>query len=473
MVIVCHLQHIEDERKYSEGGKGTVKDTFRGGVHPRGHKELSREMPLRAYEATGEMVFPLAQHIGKPAKAIVKKGDPVVAGQCIAEADGFVSANIICSCSGKVKAVEKRRTISGAMQECIVVENDGQYTQKDPYTEKEDIEKLSNDEIIARVKDAGIIGLGGAGFPTHVKLMPKKPLGIKYLIANGAECEPYITCNDQLMRSSADEIIEGMEIVLRLFPNADGIVAIETNKPEAIASMQSAAVGHERIHVVALRTKYPQGGERSLIKSIAGIDYPITKLPADVGCIVDNVGTLYAIGRAVLYREPLFRHVLTVTGEALVRPCNFIVRDGTSFAELIQAAGGVREGKEAVKVISGGPMMGIAVSSTEVPITKTTNAITVLPEDAVEKADSQMTACLHCGRCTTVCPSGLMPQMMADAIIAGDYERYENKLYGLDCVACGSCTYICPAKRPLTQAFKKTKAEIMARKRAAAAGGNK
>ena len=448
-----------------------VRDTFRGGVHPKDRKELSREAALRVFDAKGEMVFPLAQHIGKPAKAIVKKGDPVLVGSCLAQADGFVSANVICSCSGTVKAVEKRRTISGAMQECVVVDNDDLYTETgDVYDQPLPVDVVTNEEILAAVKDAGIIGLGGAGFPTHVKLAPKEPLAIKYLIANGAECEPYLTCNDQLMRGYANEIVQGMEVVLKLFPNAEGVIAIENNKPEAIAAMTRAANGHKRIRVLGLRTKYPQGGERSLIKVIAGVDYPITKLPADVGCIVDNVGTIFAIRRAVLYHEPLFRHVLSVTGEAIKDPSNFIVRDGTSFQELIEAAGGVKEGVEAVKVISGGPMMGIAVGSTEVPITKTTNAITVLSNDPVAAAERQMTACLHCGRCTTVCPNGLMPQMMADAAAVGDYERYEKKLYGLDCISCGSCTYICPAKRPLTQTFKQTKAEIMARKRAAQGG---
>ncbi len=450
-----------------------MKDTFRGGVHPKDKKELSREAALRVYDAKGDMVFPLAQHIGKPAKAVVKKGDAVLVGDKLGEADGFVSANVICSCSGTVKAVEKRRTISGAMQECVVVENDGNYTENGLFGTREDVSSITNEEILKRVKDAGIIGLGGAGFPTHVKLAPKSPLGVKYLIANGAECEPYLTCNDQLMRGSAKEIVEGMEIVLRLFPNAQGVIAIEHNKHEAIAAMEKAAKGHERIRVLGLRTKYPQGGERSLIKVIAGIDYPVTKLPADVGCIVDNVGTIYAIGRAVLYREPLFRHVLTVTGEAIKEPSNFIARDGTSFQELIEAAGGIKDGVEPKKIISGGPMMGIAVGTTDIPITKTTNGITVLVEDGVELAEKQMTACLHCGRCTTVCPNGLMPQMMADAVEVGDYERYEKKLYGLDCISCGSCTYICPAKRPLTQTFKQTKAEIMARKRAAQAGGKK
>ena len=451
-------------------GDSIVKDTFRGGVHPRDKKELSREAALRVFDAKGEMVFPLAQHIGKPAKAVVQKGDAVLVGDKLGEADGFVSANVICSCSGTVKAVEKRRTISGALQECVVVNNDGKYTENELFGTREDISSITNEEILKRVQDAGIIGLGGAGFPTHVKLAPKTPLGVKYLIANGAECEPYLTCNDQLMRGSAKEIVEGMEIVLRLFPNAQGVIAIEHNKPEALAAMQKAVVGHNRISVLSLRTKYPQGGERSLIKVIAGIDYPITKLPADVGCIVDNVGTIYAIGRAVLYREPLFRHVITVTGEAIKEPSNFIARDGTSFSELVEAAGGIKDGVVPKKVISGGPMMGIAVGSLDVPITKTTNGITVLSVDGVELAEKKMTACLHCGRCTTVCPNGLMPQMMADAVAAGDFERYENKLYGLDCISCGSCTYICPAKRPLTQTFKQTKAEIMARKRAAQGG---
>ncbi len=459
--------------RYGVKGGIQLKITFRGGVHPKEQKELSREEPLHVFDAKGEMVFPMAQHIGKPAKPIVKKNDPVLVGQRIGEADGFVSAHVICSVSGKVKAVEKRRTISGAMQECVVVENDGLYTAAEGFGTRQNIDEIPNDEIIRRVQNAGIIGLGGAGFPTHVKLAPKNPLGIRYVIANGAECEPYITCNDQLMRRSAKEIVEGLEIILRLFPNAEGVIAIEHNKPEAIAAMQKAVEGHDRVSVLGLRTKYPQGGERSLIKVIAGVDYPITKLPADVGCIVDNVGTIYAIGRAVLYNEPLFRHVLTVTGEAVNRPCNLVVRDGTSFAELVEYAGGIKDGVTAKKVLSGGPMMGIAVGSLEVPITKTTNAITVLAEDDVEKAEAQMTACLHCGRCTTVCPTGLMPQMMADAVAAGDFERYEKKLYGLDCVACGSCTYICPAKRPLTQTFKQTKAMIMAQKRAAAAGGKK
>ncbi len=447
-----------------------VKDTFRGGVHPSDCKGLSRQMPLQDFLPRGEMVFPLSQHIGKPAKPIVKKNDPVLVGQRIAEADGFVSAHIICSCSGTVKAVEKRRTLTGAMMECIVVENDGLFTPVEGMGVREDDDNISNVELLKRVQDAGIVGLGGAGFPTHVKLQPKDPDAIRYVIANGAECEPYLTGNDQLMRSQSEAIVEGLELMLRLFPNAEGVIAIERNKPEAIAAMQKAASTRARVRVLDLQTKYPQGGERSLIQVIAGVDFPISKLPADVGCIVDNVGTIYAIQRAVLYHEPLFAHVLTISGDAAAHPGNFIVRDGTSFAELLEASGGLKDGVTLKKALCGGPMMGIAMSSLDVPIQKQNNGLTLMAEDPNELAEAQMTHCLRCGRCTTVCPVGLLPQLLADAAIAGDLERFEKKLYGLECIQCGSCTYICPAKRPLMQVFKQAKSEIMARKRAEAGG---
>ncbi len=453
-----------------------VRNTFRGGVHPDGHKALSRELPLREFLPTGEMVFPLQQHIGKPAKPIVKKGDPVLAGQCIAEADGLFSANIICSCSGTVKAIEKRRTLTGAMLESVVVDNDGKFTPIEGMDVREDVAGLSGNEILRRIQAAGIIGLGGAGFPTHIKLSPRDPKSIRHIIANGAECEPYLTCNDQLMRTQADAIAEGLELMLKLFPNASCTVAIEKNKPEAIEAMRKAVVGKARMKVKVLETKYPQGGERSLISVVAGINYPAAKLdqpilPADVGCIVQNVGTVYAIQRAVVYKEPLFSHVFTLSGDAVKQPGNFIVRDGGSFAELLEFAGGLKEGVELKKALAGGPMMGISMPSLDVPIQKMNNGLTLLADDPNERAEEQMTACLRCGRCTTVCPIGLMPQLLADAISAGDLERYEKKLFGLECIQCGSCTYICPAKRPLMQIFKQTKAEIMAQRRARSGGG--
>ena len=442
-----------------------MRNTFRGGVHPEEHKELSRDAKLRQFDPQGEMVFPLQQHIGKPAKAIVQKGDTVLVGQRIAEADGFVSAHIHSSCSGKVKAVEKRRVLTGGMAECIVIDNDREFTPFADYSVRDNEGNLSENDIIQRVQDAGIVGLGGAGFPTHVKLKPKDPEAIEYVIANGAECEPYLTCNDQLMRTQAPAIVEGLELVLRLFPNATGVICIEDNKPEAIHAMEIAASGKARIKVQAMITKYPQGGERSLIQAVTGIDFPISKLPADVGCIVQNVGTLMAIQRAVLYHEPLFRQCFTMTGEAVSEPSNFMVRVGTSYAELLEACGGIKPGTEAVKALAGGPMMGIAMGSLDVPVQKQNNGLTLLAEDPVAEAEKMMTACLHCGRCTTVCPVGLMPQLMADAAIAGNLERYEKKLYGLECIQCGSCTVACPAKRPLMQTFKQAKAEIQEKKK--------
>ena len=442
-----------------------MKNTFRGGVHPAGHKELSRESRLRLFDPKGEMVFPLSQHIGKPAKPVVQKNDEVKVGQVLAEADGLISAPIHSSCSGTVKGIEKRRVIGGALADCIVINNDGQFTPFADYSKRQDANKLSNQEIIKRVQKAGVVGLGGAGFPACVKLQPKIPEAIEYVIANGAECEPYLTCNDQLMRIHSNEIVEGLALVLRLFPNAEGVICIEDNKPEAIAAMSIAVSDKPRISVKTMITKYPQGGERSLIQAVAGVDFPTSKLPADVGCVVQNVGTLYAIQRAVLYGEPLFSQCFTITGEAVAEPGNYFVRVGTSYAELLEAAGGVKEGTEIRKALSGGPMMGIAIGSLNIPIQKQNNGLTLLAEDPVEAAEAVMTSCLRCGRCTTVCPMGLTPQLMADAAIAGDLERYEKKLYGMDCIQCGSCSFACPAKRPLTPTFKQAKAEILEKRK--------
>ena len=449
-----------------------MKNTFRGGVHPEEHKELSRESRLTLFDPKGEMVFPLSQHIGKPARPVVKKNDEVKVGQLLAEADGFISAPIHASCSGKVKAIEKRRVLGGGLAECIVIDNDGLFTPIADYTQRQDSYSLSNNEIISRVQEAGIVGLGGAGFPTCVKLQPKNPEAIEYVIANGAECEPYLTCNDQLMRIYSDAVVEGLELVLRLFPNASGVICVEDNKPEAIAAMNRAAAGRSRMNVRTMITKYPQGGERSLIQAVAGVDFPTSQLPADVNCIVQNVGTLYAIQRAVLYGEPLFSQCFTLSGDAAAHPGNYFVRVGTSYAELLEASGGVKENKEIRKALSGGPMMGIAIGDLNIPIQKQNNGLTLLAEDPVEQAEEIMTNCLRCGRCTTVCPIGLTPQLMCDAAIAGDLERYEKKLYGMDCIQCGSCTFACPAKRPLTPVFKQAKAEILA-KRKREGGGQK
>lgn len=439
--------------------------TFRGGIHPDGHKDISKGQPVSSYLPNGDLIFPVNQHIGKPAKPIVAKGDPVLAGQIIAEADGFVSANIVSSCSGRVKAVEERRTASGARATCIVIENDGKYTTVPNIGKTPHDGTLSNKDILDAIRAAGIVGMGGAGFPTHVKLTSKNPDAIDYVIANGSECEPYITCDDRLMQDGNRAIVEGLRLVLQLFPNAHGVIAIEDNKPEAIRAMEAVCAGEKQISVQPVLAKYPEGGERNLISVISGRDLRFGQLPADVGCIVCNVATLYAIYRAVHFSEPLMERYFTVSGDAVADPCTMKVRIGTPVCELIEAAGGIKSGCTIKKVLSGGPMMGIALSSLDVPVCKNNNALTVFAEDEVEKAQAQMTACIRCGRCTRACPIHLTPQMMADAAERGDYEQFEKRLYGLDCFACGSCTYVCPAKRPLMQLFKQTKAAILAAKR--------
>ena len=437
--------------------------TFHGGVHPAEHKELSKESPLTQLLPKGELVYMTNQHIGKPASPVVKKGDRVLAGQIIAEAGGFVSANIVSSVSGTVKAVEPRKNASGGSAMAIVVENDGEYTLAEGVGVECDTNGLTGQEILSKVQKAGIVGMGGAGFPTHVKLTVKTPEKIDYVIANGAECEPYITCDDQLMRTKAAEIVEGMEYMLRLFPNAKGVVVVENNKPEAIAAMEQACQGHDRVYVQPVKTKYPQGGERSLITVITGKHLKLGMLPADAGCVVDNVATIYAIYRAVKFNEPLMERGFTVSGDAVQNPGNFIVKIGTSHQELVDACGGFKQDPK--KVLSGGPMMGFAMTGLEAPICKNNNALTCLTVDEVEIAEGQMPACLRCGRCSRACPLGLSPQLMQVAAIRKDYDRYEHKLYGLDCIGCGCCTYGCPAKRPLMQLFKTTKAEIMATKK--------
>ena len=437
--------------------------TFRGGVHPEEMKELSCEKPLIPYTPVGDLVFLTSQHIGKPATPVVKKGDQVLAGQLIAEASGFVSANIVSSVSGTVKAVELRPTAAGGMGQAIVITNDGENSLAEGIGVKTDYKTLSGQEILDKVKAAGIVGMGGAGFPTHVKLTVKEPEKINYIIANGAECEPFITCDDQLMRTCSAEIVEGLEIILRLFPKAVGVIGIEKNKPQAIAAMEAACAGHEKISVLPLKTKYPQGGERSLISVIAGKHLKLGMLPADAGCVVDNVATIRAIYRAVCLNEPLMERTVTVSGDCVKDTGNFFVKVGTCAGELVQAVGGWADGMEPKKILFGGPMMGAPLCTLDVPICKNNNAITALSYDTVE--ESSITSCLRCGRCNRVCPLGLSPQLMQVAAQRKNYERYEHRLYGLECIACGCCTYICPAKRPLMQLFKVTKAEIMAAKK--------
>ena len=436
---------------------------FRGGVHPNPNKELSKDKPFVTLLPKGEMVYPLNMHIGKPSKPVVKKNDEVRVGQLIAEADGFVSANVYASVSGKVKAIDRRMTGASVPAECIVVTNDGLYTPVEGLGDKTDYRTLTKAEILDKVKWAGIVGLGGAGFPTHVKLAPKDPSEIRWIIANGAECEPGITCDDRLMQEHPEWVVDGVRIVLQLFDNARGVIAIEENKPEAIAAIEKAVEGDDRISVLRLAVRYPQGGERNLVHAVTGMYMGSGALPASLGCIVDNVWTLASIYKAVCENTPLFEKGFTVTGEGANAPGNFIIRIGTSVAEVLEAAGGMKE--ETKKALLGGPMMGLAIPGTNVPLVKANNALYLMTEDEVELAEAEQTNCIRCGRCIRSCPMGLAPQQMMLAAKRGDLDRF-IALHGLDCIQCGCCTYTCPARQPLVPTFKLFKPRAMAYNRA-------
>lgn len=434
--------------------------TFNGGVHPYDGKELSKDKSIRDFKPVGDMVYPLSQHIGAPAKPVVAKGDTVLVGSLLAEAAGFVSANIFSAVSGTVKAIEKRRVPTGDMVESIVVENDGEFKTVE-FRLEEKIEDLSSEEIIECVKKAGVVGMGGAGFPTHVKLSPKEPEKIEYIIANCAECEPYLTSDYRIMLEETDSLIGGIKVMLKLFKNAKAILAIEDNKMDCIELLTEKTKDEERIEVKPLITKYPQGSERQLIYAATGRAVNSSMLPADVGCIVDNVDTVVAIYNASVKKRPLLRRIVTITGDAIKEPCNFNVPLGTNFEELIEAAGGFRESPQ--KIISGGPMMGFAVFDTNIPVVKTSSSLLCMVKDEVSEAKE--TACINCGMCVEVCPSRLIPSRLADFSKQGNSDMF-LKYNGLECMECGSCSYICPAKRQLAQLVKsRRKIELANRKK--------
>ena len=436
------------------------KLTFTGGIHPYDGKDLSKDKPIKDILPKGDMVYPLSQHIGAPAKAIVRKGDTVLTGQMIAEAGGFVSAPVYATVSGTVKAIEPRRVVTGDMVMSIIVENDGLYNEVE-YEAPRPLEELSKEEIIAKIQRAGVVGMGGAGFPTHVKLSPKEPEKIEYVIVNCAECEPYLTSDYRRMVEEPQKLVAGLKCSLRLFDNAEGILAVEDNKPDCIARLKELVKEEERIKVKALKTKYPQGAERQLIYASTGRAINSSMLPADAGCVVNNVDTVCAIYSAVLENKPLMYRIVTVTGDAIADPRNFRVRIGTNYHELIEEAGGFKS--EPAKIVSGGPMMGFALFGLDVPTTKTASALLCMSQDEVSQFEPS--ACINCGRCAEVCPGRLIPSRMADLAERGDMERFVA-LDGLECCECGCCSYVCPARRQLTQEIKSMrKMALAARKK--------
>lgn len=436
------------------------KLTFRGGIHPYEGKELSKDHPIEKYLPKGDLVYPLSQHIGAPSVPCVKKGDTVLAGQKIADAGGFVSVPLHASVSGTVKGIEKRLNATGSMVDCIVIENDQQY-QETEFQEAR-LEDLTKEEILNRIKEGGVVGMGGAGFPTHVKLAPKDPSKIEYILVNGAECEPYITSDYRRMIEEPEKVVKGLQVILTLFDSAKGYICIEDNKPDCIAKMKELVKDIDRIEVKEMMTKYPQGGERTLIYAATGREINSTMLPADVGCVVDNVETVISVYKAVILGRPVNSRVVTVTGDGIKEPKNLLVLAGTDMSELVDAAGGLK-GKIA-KAISGGPMMGFALYDLHVPCTKTTSAFLFLEHDAVSEAQEIQTACINCGRCVNVCPGHVLPARLAKLAERGDMAGFEA-LDGMECCECGCCSYICPAKRPLTQSIKSMRKMVLANRR--------
>lgn len=439
------------------------RPTFRGGVHPFEGKELSKDAPIREILPQGELVYPMSQHIGAPAVPVVKKGERVLSGQMIGQAGGFMSAHVHASVSGTVKAVEPRLVPNGTKVMSVVVENDGLYEETEPIATGQTEEKAMIRDII---RSAGIVGMGGACFPTHVKLTPKDDAAIDCVILNGAECEPYLTSDYRRMLETPEAIVGGLKILLTLFENARGIIAVEDNKQDCVKALREAAAGEERVEIKTVLTKYPQGGERTLIYAVTGRKINSDMLPLDAGCIVSNIDTVYEINRAYHERKPLTSRVVTVTGDAIKNPGNFLVPLGISHRELVEAAGGFVDGIELPeKIISGGPMMGFAMYTLDVPVIKGSSAILALKKDPVSEAARWETNCINCGRCAAVCPGRVIPSRLADFAAAKDRKMFE-KYNGMECCECGCCSFVCPAKRNLTQAIKTYRRDILAYRKA-------
>lgn len=420
--------------------------TFKiGGVHPAENK-FSADQAIEVLELPKQVSIPIAQSLGAPSKAIVVKGDMVKVGQLIAKGEAFISSNIHSSVSGKVMKVDDILDASGYRRTAVMIAVDGdEWEESIDRSDKLKKEiSLSKEEIVKKVHEMGIVGLGGATFPSHVKLMVPQGKKAELLIINGVECEPYLTADHRLMLEKADEMMIGIQILMKGLDVTRAIIGIENNKPDAIAHLKSIVSNYPGIEIEALKVQYPQGGEKQLIEAVIGRQVPSGKLPIEVGAVVNNVGTAFAVYEAVQKNKPLFERIVTVTGKSISKPGNYMVRVGTSTNELIEKAGGLPE--DTSKVVSGGPMMGKALNAVDVPVVKGTSGVLLFKEDEAKRIEPSN--CIRCGKCITVCPMGLEPVLIAQYSEIEMYENVEAER-AMDCIECGSCQYTCPAARPL------------------------
>ncbi|KXG77076.1 electron transport complex subunit RsxC [Thermotalea metallivorans] len=433
--------------------------SFRGGVHPPHFKEATARLKVEKAKEPQIVTIPLQQHIGAPCEPIVKVGDKVKVGQKIGEATGFVSVPVHSSVSGEVKQVTRLLTPTGETT-CVVIESDGLNTVHENVVPKGDIGSLSGKEILDIIKEAGIVGMGGAAFPTHVKLSPPPEKKIETVILNGAECEPYLTADHRLMLENPGDIVYGLKAMMKVLNVSKAYIGIEDNKPDAIENMKKAVEKEKGIEVVGLHTKYPQGAEKQLIYACTKKEVPSGGLPMDVGVVVNNVGTAAAIATAIKTGMPLIERIATITGKGVKEPKNLLVKIGTSFKEIIEQCGGYNGNPG--KIIMGGPMMGLAQYTDEIPVVKGTSGILVLTPEEARLPEPK--PCIRCGKCVEICPAFLQPLYISAYALQNMHETAE-KYNALDCIECGSCSFICPSKRPLLQSIRVSKREIIAKKR--------
>jgi electron transport complex protein RnfC len=434
-----------------------ILKTFKlGGVHPPENK-FSASAAIEQLPFPKRVFVPVSQHLGAPSTVLVNRGDEVKTGQLLAKSSGFISANIHSPVTGKVFRIDSVLDQSGYKRTSVIID-----TREDDWEEGIDTSAdiireitLSKQEIIQRINDMGIVGLGGATFPTHVKMMVPDGKKAEYLIINGVECEPYLTSDHRLMLEKGEEMLIGTKILMKALGVDKAMIGIENNKPDAISHLAELCKKFNGITVHALKVKYPQGGEKQLIKALTGREVPSGKLPIETGCVVDNVGTAFAVYEAVQKNKPLIERVVTVTGKAAKKPSNFMVRIGTPITELIEKAGGVPENLG--KVIGGGPMMGKALMSVEAPIVKGSSGILLIPEEESHRTKTK--ACIRCGRCISVCPMGLEPFLLAQEVKHEIWERAEKDKI-MDCIECGSCHYTCPSGRPLLDYIRLGKTKV-------------